>query len=234
MLRPTLRCRLRSVRRCWLEPARRFWSRPAFDMAAVLRFGCCGGVLPFARHCGLRPARRCGLEQARGCWLRPARHSAAAGAARRAVTGACLTGCGRRGVPVRWAAGRGAGGGGGGGFGAVWSVLLNLAEIARIFTSWAVCWSCAAFSVSLRQRAERLRIFSILSRLSVSKNTTQDSGAARCLAWQSPIQFVLLKKIEDLLLIGGPNPQKLKNTHFVKNPCYFCVVIELSAENRQL
>ena len=183
MLRPALRCRLRSVRRCWLQPARRFWSRPAFDMAAVLRFG-------LLRRCAavcaaLRAASGAALRIGAGVGL-----LAAAGAAqrcfRRSATGcdcqtrrACSLGCGK-----------GPGGGGGGGFGAVWSVLLNLAEIARIFTSWAVCWSCAAFSVSLRQR----RNFSILSRLPVSKNTTQDSGAARCLAWQSPKQFVLLKK----------------------------------------
>ena len=71
-----------------------------------------------------------------------------------------------------------------------------------------------------------IEIIQFSSDLSVSKDTTQNSGSARYHARQSPKKIVLSKKNEDPLLIGGPNPQKHKNTHFVKNLFYFCVVIK--------
>ena len=87
---------------------------------------------------------------------------AAAGAAQRAMTGAYPAGCGRLRQAAAGAARLLSGMlGRGGGVGSVWSVLLNLAEIAEIFTSWAFFWSCAAFSMSLRQRAGRYRNYSI-------------------------------------------------------------------------
>ena len=100
---------------------------------------------------GLRQARRGGLEQVRRCWLRPARHSAAAGAAQRAVSGACPAG---------------------------YCIAPKCGNFGAIYELGCLLEMCSLFSGSAPEDFE-ISLFFIY--LSVSKDTTQESGTARCL-----------------------------------------------------
>ena len=100
-------------------------------------------------------ARRCGLELSRGCWLRPARHSATAGAAQRAVTGACPAGYGRLRQAAAGAARLLAGllgrGGGGGRCGLVCTVK-SCGNCEDVYKLGCLLEFCSFFSVAAAAR----------------------------------------------------------------------------------
>ena len=94
----------------------------------------------------------------RGCWVRPARHSAAAGAAQRAVTGACPAGCGRLRQAAAGAARLLAGllrrgkAGGGGGLCCLVCTVQSCGNREDIYTLGGLLELCNFFSVAAAAR----------------------------------------------------------------------------------
>ena len=147
-----------------LLPARCFGLRPTFcgrlgrrsaaGCGLCFALGCCGGELPSARHCELRPARRGGLEQV---------GSGRRGTALRQALRACSLGCGE---------------GDGRQEGGLVCIAKSCGNFGDIYELGCLLELCSLFSGSALEDLE-ISLFFIY--LSVSKDTTQESGTARCL-----------------------------------------------------